>query len=100
WAATGVALAGIGLFPLGRIVVLHNIAALATLALFVAAGVMTTIMIPGPPRALLLTTAGVGVLIAVAVVLSLVFDLFSVTALEAIIIGLALLWLTTLVRIL
>lgn len=39
-------------------------------------------------------------LIVVAVVLAFAFGLFSVTALEAIIIGLALLWLTTLVRVL
>ncbi|WP_337458668.1 DUF998 domain-containing protein [Microbacterium sp. KHB019] len=100
WAATGVALAGVGVFPLERIVVVHNVAAFSTLGLFVVAGILTTTVMPGPPRALLLTTAGVASLIVVAVVLAFGFRLFSVTALEAIVIGLALLWLTTLVRML
>jgi len=100
WAAAGAALAAVGLFPLERVVVVHNIAALSTLALFVAAGILTVITIPGPPPALMLTTAGVALLIVVAVVLAFAFGLFSITALEAIIIGLALLWLTTLVRVL
>lgn len=100
WAATGLALAGVGLIPLEGIIVLHNIAALSALVLFIAAGVMTTTVMPGPPPALLLTSAGVAVLIITAVVLSFGFGLFPVTALEAIVIGLALLWLTTLVRIL
>ncbi|CAH0123247.1 hypothetical protein SRABI121_00426 [Microbacterium sp. Bi121] len=100
WAATGAALAGVGVFPIERIVVVHNIAAFSTLVLFVAAGILTTTVMPGPPRALLLTTAGVATLIVVAVVLAFGFRLFSVTALEAIVIGLALIWLTTLVRML
>ncbi|WP_228479850.1 DUF998 domain-containing protein [Microbacterium abyssi] len=100
WAATGLALAGVGLLSLERIIILHNIAALATLVLFVAAGILTTIVMPGPPRALLLTSAGIALLIVVAVLLAFVFDLYPVTALEAIVIGLGLLWLTTLVRIL
>lgn len=100
WAATGLALAGVGLLSLERVVVLHNIVALSALVLFIAAGVMTTIVMPGPPRALLLTTAGTALLIIVAVLLAFVFDVYPVTALEAIVIGLALLWLTTLVRML
>jgi hypothetical protein len=100
WAAAGVALAAVGLFPLERIILVHNVAAFSTLALFVAAGILTTTVLPGPPRALLLTTAGVALLIIVAVVLAFGLRLFSVTALEAIVIGLALLWLTTLVRVL
>lgn len=100
WAATGVALAAVGLFPLEDIVVVHNIAAASTLVLFVAAGVLTTTVMPGPPRPLLLTTAGVALLLVVAFVLGVVVDLYSVTVLEAIVIGLGLLWLTTLVRVL
>ncbi|MFB7249209.1 DUF998 domain-containing protein [Microbacterium sp. NPDC056234] len=100
WAATGVALACVGLFPIHRIVIAHNIAATATLVLFVAAAVMTTVAMPGPPVPLLLTTVVVGVLVAVAVVLCIPFALYSVTVLEAIVVGLGLLWMTTLVRVL
>ncbi|WP_051607118.1 DUF998 domain-containing protein [Microbacterium sp. CH12i] len=100
WAATGVALAAIGLFPLERSALLHNIAAFSTLILFVAAGVITTLLIPGPPRPLLLTTIGIALLLVVACVLAFGFRLFAITVLEAVVIGLGLLWLTTLVRIL
>lgn len=100
WAATGVALAGVGLFPLENIIVLHNISAIATLVLFVAAGVLTTSVMPGPPRPLLLTTVGVALLLVIAFVGADSFDLYSITVLEAIVIGLGLLWLTTLVRVL
>lgn len=100
WAATGIALAGIGLFPLADIVVLHDIAAISTIVLFVAAGLLTTTVIPGPPRPLLLTTVGVALLLVIAFVLAYVVGLYSITVLEAIVIGLGLLWLTTLVRVL
>ncbi|MGO2747667.1 DUF998 domain-containing protein [Microbacterium sp.] len=100
WAATGAALAAIGLFPLERNTALHNISAFATQLLFVAAGILTTILMPGPPRALVMTTIGIALLIVVAVVLAFGVGLFSVTVLEAMVIGLGLLWLTTLVRML
>lgn len=100
WAATGVALAGVGIFPLEQIVVLHNIAAVSTLVLFVAAGVVTTMVMPGPPVPLVLTTVVTALLLVTAFVLADGFHLYSLTALEAIVIGLGLLWLTTLVRIL
>lgn len=100
WAATGLALAGVGLFPLERVVVVHNVAAVATLVLFVAAAVVTTIVMPGTPRLLVLTTAGTALMIVIAFVLGDVFRLYSLTALEAIVIALGLLWLTTLVRVL
>lgn len=100
WAATGVALAGVGLFPIEQIVVVHNITAVSTLVLFVGAGVATTVVMPGPPLPLLITTVGVALMLVVAFVLADVFDLYSLTVLEAIVIGLGLLWLTTLVRVL
>lgn len=100
WAATGVALAGVGLFPQENIVVIHNIAAVSTLVLFVASGVLSTTVMPGPPRALLVTTVGIALLLVVAFVLADGFELYSLTVLEVIVIGLGLLWLTTLVRIL
>jgi hypothetical protein len=100
WAASGVALAAVGLFPLENIVVLHDISAGSALVLFVAAGILTTTTVPGPPRPLLLTTFGVALLLVIAVVLAFGLDLYSITVLEAIVIGLGLLWLTTLVRVL
>lgn len=100
WAATGIALAVVGIFPLERILVVHNIAAVATLVLFVIAGVATTAVMPGPPRPLLVTTVAIALMLVIAFVLTDVFHLFSLTVLEAIVIGLGLLWLTTLVRVL
>lgn len=99
WTATGVALAGVGLFPLENILP-HNIAAVSTLVLFVASGVLTTTAMPGPPRPLLVTTVGVALMLVIAFVLADSFALYSITVLEVIVIGLGLLWLTTLVRIL
>jgi len=100
WAATGVALAGVGFFPIAEILVVHNIAAVSTLVLFVAAGTTTTAVMPKRPLPLLLTTTGVALMLVVAFVLADAFHLYSLTVLEAIVIGLGLLWLTTLVRIL
>lgn len=98
WAATGIALAAVGIFPLSQLPVLHNIATLATLALFVTVAILTSISLPGPPRSLLITTVGVIVLIIVAVVLADPLHLYSTTVLEVIVVGLGLLWVTTLVR--
>lgn len=100
WAATGVALAAVGLLPLHRMPVAHNIAAFATLALFAIAAVCTAARVPGSPRALVITTIGVIALVVVAVILWAVFRLYSATALEAIVVGLGLLWMMTLVRVL
>jgi len=100
WAATGLALAAVGLLPLHRVPLPHDIAAFATLVLFVAAAGATVAAIPGAPRALLITSVGVGLLVVVAIVLWLPFGLYPATALEAIIVGLGLLWMATLVRVL
>lgn len=98
WAATGVALAGVGLFPVHRVEVVHNVAAVGTLALFLAAAVFTTVVMPGPPQPLVLATVVVAVLLVVAVVLCDPFRLYSLTVLEVIVVGLGLLWMTVLVR--
>lgn len=100
WAATGVALAGVGMVPLERNLLGHNLFALSALVLFTVAGVVTTIVMPGPPRPLVVTSVAIAALIVLAAVLAFGFDLYSVTALEAIVIGLGLLWLTTQVRML
>ena len=100
WAATGVALAAVGLLPLYRAPVPHDIAAFATLVLFAAAAVVTVVAIPGPPRVLQVTSIGVGLLVVAAVVLTMGFALLTVTALEAIVVALGLVWMLTLVRVL
>ncbi|WP_282848881.1 DUF998 domain-containing protein [Microbacterium oxydans] len=100
WAATGIALAAVGLLPLYRAPIPHDIAAFATLVLFAAAAVVTVAAIPGAPRALLVTSIGVGLLVVVAVVLWIPFGLYPATAVEAIVVGLGLLWMATLVRVL
>ncbi|HWV47962.1 MAG TPA: DUF998 domain-containing protein, partial [Microbacterium sp.] len=100
WACAGLALACVGIFPIHRIVVAHNISAFATLALFIAAAVVTTIVMPGPPKPLVFTTVVVGALLVVAFVLCDPLRLYSLTVLEVIAVGLGLLWMTTLVRVL
>lgn len=100
WAASGVALAAVGLLPLHRVPVPHDIAAFGALVLFAAAAATTVAAVPGHPRALSITSVGVGVLVAVAIVLWIPFALYSATALEVIVVGLGLLWMATLVRVL
>lgn len=100
WAATGVALAGVGLAPLGSNRVLHLTAAIAALVLFALAAVVTTVALPGPPRALVIATIGLGILLVGAVVLHAPVGLYSATGMEAIAVGLGLVWMTTLVRVL
>lgn len=100
WIVTGFALAGVGLLPLHRFPEAHNIVAPITLLFFAASMTMTAIVVPGAPRALSITTIGVGALVTVAFVLFAVFGLITMTALEAMAVGLGLLWMTTLVRVL
>lgn len=100
WALTGGALAAIGLLPLQRVPVPHNAVALGALVLFALAAVATARAFPGSPQALVITTVGLVGLVAVATALCFAFRLFGVTALEAIVIGLGMLWMLTLVRVL
>ncbi|VXB48940.1 conserved membrane hypothetical protein [Microbacterium sp. 8M] len=100
WAATGLALAVVGFVPIERNRVVHWIAAVATLLLFALAAVISARALPGPPRALLITTVGLGVLLVGAVVLHWPVGLYSSTGLEAIAVGLGLVWMTTFVRVL
>ena len=72
----------------------------ALLALFVLAAMTTARVFPGSPRALVITTIGLIALVGVSVVLCFGFGLFGVTALEALVIGLGMLWMLTLVRVL
>ena len=100
WAGTGTALAAVGLLPLHQAPVPHDIAAFATLVLFAAAAVAAVTAIPETPRALVITSIGVGLLVVMAVVLWLAFGLYSTTVVEAVVVGLGLLWMATLVRVL
>lgn len=100
WAGTGTALAAVGLLPVHRAPIPHDIAAFATLVLFVAAAAFTVVMIPGRPRALLITSISIGLLIVVAVTLWEPIGLYSATVLEVAVVGLGLLWMATLVRVL
>ncbi|MDI6943751.1 DUF998 domain-containing protein [Microbacterium barkeri] len=98
FALAGAALAGVGLLPVHRAQLAHNVAAFALLALLGALAVATIRIIPGRPRALAVTSAGVAVGLVVAVLLWRPLAIYSATGLEAVAVGLAFVWLTTLLR--
>lgn len=100
WAATGLALAIVGFVPIEVNRVVHLIAAIGTLVLFALAALVTLLALPGPPRALVVATIGLGVLLVGAVLLHVPLQLYSATGLEAIAVGLGVVWTTTLVRVL
>lgn len=100
WAAAGLALAAVGLVPLYRAPVPHDIAAVAALLLFLGAAGTTALTVPGRPLALAVTSLAVGALVIAAVLLWWPIGFFPVTAVEAVVVGLGLLWMTTLVRVL
>lgn len=99
WAGAGLALAAVGLLPLDRVPIPHAIAAFATLALLLAAAIMVTVLMAELRMLRVLTIVLVG-LIVIAVVLAFGLHVLSVAALEAVVVGLVLLWLTTLVQLL
>ncbi|WP_318255371.1 DUF998 domain-containing protein [Agrococcus baldri] len=108
FAVTGLALAGVGLFPLrdgppgdgslsgARLA--HDIAAFGTLGLFAVTAVVVTLVMPGPPRAMLLTTVGAGVAMVANLLLWRPGEVYSTAGLEAIAVGIIFVWMTTLVR--
>ncbi|MFD6698602.1 MULTISPECIES: DUF998 domain-containing protein [unclassified Microbacterium] len=100
WGATGAALAVVGFVPIELNRVVHWIAAIGTLALFALAALISTRALPGPPRALVIATVGLGVLLVAAVLLHWPMGLYSSAGLEAIAVGLGLVWMTTFVRVL
>ncbi|SJN20709.1 ABC transporter, permease protein (putative) [Microbacterium esteraromaticum] len=100
WALAGAGLAGVGLLPVDRMPVAHAIAAFTTLACVVTAAILTTTAVPAAPRMLMVLTIGLVALIAVAVVFAFAVPVLSITALESIVIGLVLLWMSTLARVL
>nr|WP_277603965.1 DUF998 domain-containing protein [Agrococcus sp. ARC_14] len=98
FALTGLTLAGVGLFPVEDARLLHNLAAYGTLALFAITALVVTLVMPGPPRAMLLTTIGAVVALGVALLLWRPFGLVGLAGLEASAVGIIFVWLTTLVR--
>lgn len=100
WLVTGLALAAVGWFPLDTRPVSHTTAAFAALVLLVCTAGFTLYVLPIRPFVLQAVTALLLGLVAVAVVVTFVYPLLSVTALESVVVGLALLWMTTFVRVL
>ncbi|PKI91284.1 hypothetical protein CW368_07955 [Actinomycetales bacterium SN12] len=99
WAGAGLALAAVGLLPLDRVPVVHAIAAFSMLVLILAAAVLTTLLLRDVATLRVLTIVLVGTVV-VAAVIAFGFNMLSVTALEGIVVGVVLLWLTTLVQLL
>lgn len=99
WAGAGVALAAVGLLPLDRVPVAHAIAAFSMLALILVAAVLTTLLLRDVAALRMLTIALVGIVVIVTVI-AFGFRMLSVAALEGVVVGLVLLWLTTLVQLL
>ncbi|MCR8670524.1 DUF998 domain-containing protein [Agrococcus sp. HG114] len=95
---TGAALAGVGIFRLESAPVLHDLAAFGALGLLCVTAVVVMLVMPGPPRAMLLTTIGAGAAIVVALLLWRPLGVYSAAGLEAVAVGIAFVWLTTLVR--
>lgn len=100
WFAAGLALTAVGLLPIDQLPVLHNIAAFAMLILLIAAAGYTQFVLPDPPLALKAVTPILVILVGISTVLTLTFSVITVTALESIVVGLALLWMTTFIRVL
>ena len=98
FALTGAAFAGVGLLPLHIAPLAHTIAAFGALALLAVTAVVVTVVMPGPPPAMLLTTVGAGVAIVAALLLWRPLSIYSAAGLEAVCVGIAFVWLTTLVR--
>src|SRR5699024_815952 len=100
WFAAGLALTAVGLLPIDQLPTPHNIAAFTMLFLLVAAAGYTQFVLPNPPLVLKAVTTMLVILVGGSTVLTFMFSVISVTALESIVVGLALLWMTTFVRVL
>lgn len=98
FAAAGVALACVGFIPTHTAQLPHNIAAFSALGLFALTAIAVTLVLPGPPRMLLLTTLGAGVGIAIALLFWRPLAIYNLAALEVIAVGILFVWPTTLVR--
>ena len=99
WVVSGLALAAVGLLPINRFPAAHDVVAVSTMALIVIAVVLSTRVLRGGTMMRVVTIVLV-VLVIGAVVLTVGLSLLTVTALESIVIGLVLVWMTTFVRVL
>jgi hypothetical membrane protein len=99
WAGAGIGLAAVGLLPLNEVPFSHSVAAFTTLGLILA-GVVTTTVLMGDLRMLRALTVVLVVLVVVAVLLAFAVHVLSVAGLEAVVVGLVLLWLSTLTQLL
>jgi len=100
WVAAGGTLVAVGGMPTDQLPIAHTIAAFTTLVLFVAAAALTTAALSHPPAVLRTVTVMVALLIIMCTGLTLFVPGLSFTALESIVVGLVLLWLTTVIRVL
>lgn len=100
WGAAGVALTLVGVFPLDQQPIAHLIAAFAALVLLVAAAGYSQHVLPGAPFVLRAVTTMLVILIVLSVVITFAVPVLTATALEGIVVGLSLLWMTTFVQVL
>lgn len=100
WLLAGLALAAVGWFPLDQRPISHLIAAFAALILLMGAAAYTQSVLPTRPLVLKVVTVILVVLVALSIVLTFVVPILSATALESVVVGLSLLWMTTFVRVL
>ena len=98
WAAAGLALSAVGLLPLDRVPLGHGIAAFGALGLILLAAFLTMRLLRQVVLLRVLTWSLVGI-VAVAAVVTFGFRMLSIAALEGIVVGLVLLWLTTLTQL-
>ena len=100
WLLAGLALAGVGWFSLDERPGAHAVAAFTALGMLVVAAGYTQFVLPRRPLVLHVVTGLLVVLTAGSIVLTFFIPIISVTALESIVVGLSLLWMTTFVRVL
>lgn len=101
WAlvALGIALGGVGIFPVNRLTLLHDIIASSTVVIFAVLVFATRAVFPGLPTTFLVFGyALVGVLVVV-VVLYVPIDYYNLTAVEIAAFAAILGWLVTLIRV-
>ncbi|MGF3057352.1 DUF998 domain-containing protein [Microbacterium sp. YY-01] len=98
WAATGLALAAVGLLPEHLVPLPHAVAAVTALALLIVSAIATTAVLKNAPRFLWVSTAGFVLLSLASLILADPLGVFPVTVLEVIVVGICLLWMSTFIR--
>lgn len=97
WAATGIALALVGVLSVQRAPVAHNIVATGSLGLLLLGSIVTTIILRPRPWYLIVMTIGF-VVLSVALVAGYEFGLMTLTVLEFVVVGFGMVWMSTLAR--